>query len=146
MPVQLDRMTPHPPFEIGPRLLPAIRCKDAWIYCEALSRDHEGRTVYRWTVDLPGRKRAIRGTDLKSGIDGGTVQEGFGSLLAFLSAFGDSLYWDSRRRPHESKRENSSLFPRSLADFAQEHYEALSSIGMEIEEPANRNRLITTAR
>lgn len=76
----------HSPFQISSRLLPALYIGGAWLQLEALPRDAEGRTVYRYTIDLPDRKNPVRGEDLRSGCQGGTLQEGFGSLLAFLSA------------------------------------------------------------
>lgn len=127
-----------PPFEISPRLMAGVQIGGAWIqlvYCDGGRRGPDGRVRYRWVIDLPGRKRGVCGSDLGSGADGGTLQEGFGSLLSFLSACGESMYWASRRS-NERRGENADLFPRAVGEWAAEHYEAIASVACEIEERA----------
>lgn len=73
------------PVEISARLLPAVKIGGAWIHIEYhIRRDREGRTVYKYTIDLPGKGGSFEGTDLKSGRQGGDLREGLETLLCFL--------------------------------------------------------------
>ena len=89
------------PFAISPRLLPGLFVGGAWLQLEMLPREFDGRNRYRYTIDLPRSRKPVIGSDLRSGCQGGTLQEGFGSLLAFL---------DSCREGGE----NETLFPRNM--------------------------------
>lgn len=103
----------HPPFQISPRLLPALRVGDAWIqleYAERAGRD--GRTHYRYTIDLPDGSE-FSDDDLQSGCGGGNLQEGFASLLDFLSAAAES--YNYTQRGHAS--DNDDLFPPALMQW-----------------------------
>ncbi len=105
------------PFQIGPRLLPALRVADAWLSLSAGPRNAEGRTVYTYLIDIDGKKPCI-GSDLKSGCQGGTLTEGFCSLLCFLGF----------------ESEEDGLFPRRVSDWAKANDDELAMLRMEIEE------------
>lgn len=100
-----------------------------WLYVEALPREADGRTRYRWTIDLHGKTRArsYAGSDLRSGCQGGTVQEGFASLLSFLGAASESF----------PDGENSGMFPRAVEAWAHQYSDELSMLACEVEENAD---------
>ncbi len=75
----------HKPFEISSRLLPSIVIGGVTISMEYAGRSKDNRTIYRYYIDK-GKKSFSR-ADLHSGVGGGDLQSGFGSLFAFL---GDS--------------------------------------------------------
>lgn len=129
------------PFEISPRLVPALNVAGAWIALEyaANERTNEGRTPYRWTVDLPNGE-SFTGTDLQSGCTGGSLCEGFESLVSFLSAAGESFNYAERRGFDGMKGENSSLFPRPVTVWAAENCDELGVLAYELRE---REELIT---
>lgn len=97
-PIKLKRLgvTLNAPFEISARLCAALRIGGAWVSLDydllatARSQDNR-RTVYRYFIDLPdGYEHAAN--DLKSGCGGGTLQEGFASLLTFLDCADEELF------------------------------------------------------
>lgn len=115
----------HGPFVISPRLLPALRVEKAWIHLEyATEPGTDGRTRYRWTIDLPDGS-SFTGDDLQSGVGGGTLQEGFVSLLSFLRAAGES---------YMTGGENADLFPPPVVEWAYQYDLDLSLLACEIEE------------
>lgn len=113
-----------PPFAISPRLLPGLFIGGAWIQMEMLPREFDGRNRYRYTLDLPRARKPVIGTDLRSGCQGGTLQEGFGSLLCFLGSCGESFRCGG---------ENSHLFPRNVAKWASEQESELFFVREQIE-------------
>ncbi len=75
-------MTLHSPFAISSRLLPSLTIAGATIslcYCKWTK---DGRISYTYNIDI-GDKSYTK-ADLNSGVGGGTLQEGFASLLTFL--------------------------------------------------------------
>lgn len=116
------------PYEIGPRLMPALRMPDgSRVSITVDGQDIDGRIVYRWTIDGADGTELAAGRDLRSGAyaepDVGAM---FPSLASFLSAWVESFgYPDS---------ENADLFPDSLRDWAERNAEELSMMTMEEEE------------
>lgn len=105
------------PFLISSRLLPGLKIGNGWIQLEYSKRDgRDGRTRYQWTIDLPSGE--FTGGDLQSGCQGGTLQEGFESLLSFLSA---ASYDDG-------------MFPEQINEWARQNSDELSMLAIEIEE------------
>ena len=117
------------PFSISSRLLPALVVGGATIQVE-YAGSKLGRTVYRWTIDLPDGSTHT-GDDLSSGVGGGTIQEGFSSLVSFLSACGESVnYRDRTGRTGES----ADLFPGPVAEWAGAHSDDLGMLCCELDE------------
>lgn len=109
------------PFQISARLLPALHIGGAWVQLEKLpARDAENRTVYRWTIDLPGGAE-FTGQDLRSGCGGGSLQSGFESLLSFLGAFAEG-------------GENSTLFPEGLREWAESAADEIAVTACDLDE------------
>lgn len=125
----------HSPFSISPRLLPCLAIGGAFIQLEYSTRPGmEGRTRYNWVVDLPGGE-SYSDDDLQSGAQGGTLQEGFGSLLAFLTASAESRNHRERKGETEIDPDgNEGLFPPAVVDFACQYSDELSMLQYEIEE------------
>lgn len=116
------------PFGITSRLMAGVKCGDGEISIGYASRGH-GRTAYNVWLDLPAGEFNI--TDLSSGMQGGDLQEGMSSLLAFLSAAAESYEYEQRTgKPGE----NADLFPRPVVEWACQHSDELSCLQMEIEE------------
>lgn len=113
-------MTLHPPFEISVRLLPAVRVGDATISIDFDGQTRDGRTRYRWFIDLDSGVDAT-GNDLCSGVGGGSIQEGMASLLSFLSACVD----------------DADLFPPDVAAWAAQNSDELSLLAIELDETPN---------
>ena len=111
------------PFQISSRLLPALQIGGAWVQLEYSPRDGKGRTIYKWTIDLPDNQ-TFSGDKLESGMfSSGNLQEGFESLLSFLEAFAEG-------------GENADLFPNGLRKWAKENQDEFSILETElIEQP-----------
>lgn len=115
------------PFFISARLMPALNIAGATLSLDSESRNAEGRTQYKCFIDLPdGSEHEITG--LRSGCQGGSVQEGFQSLLSFLSAAGESF----NRNGIEG--ENSDLFPQPVTQWASENMNGLDYMEFDIAE------------
>lgn len=119
------------PFVISPRLLPALKVGEAWVQLEYSRRpgNEPGRVRYKWTIDLGSQSWSD--DDMSSGCQGGTLQEGFASLLSFLGAFAEGRSY-SQRTGRES--ENGDLFPEGLAEWAYQNSDEISSLAFELEE------------
>lgn len=121
------------PFRISARLLPALEIGGATMQLEYAKRSGaEGRARYHWIIDLADG-RMFQGEDLQSGACGGTLQEGFQSLLSFLGAFAESIAYTIRER---RVGEHARLFPTGLAKWAVANSDEISSLAMELEERA----------
>ena len=121
----------HKPFKISSRLMPALQIADGWISLDLsnhVSRD--GRAIYDVWIDLPTGEYHI--TDLRSGVGGGSLVRGFSSLLAFLSAAGESFNYQQRTggRPGE----NIDLFPPDVVRWVDEHSDEINMLQYEIDE------------
>lgn len=121
----------HPPFEISSRLLPALRVGGAVIQVEYSKRPgRDGRVRYQYTIDLPDGREYVA-DDLQSGCGGGTLQEGFESLLCFLGACGESVNYQTRTG---GEGENADLFPDFVAEWASQNTDELAMVQCGIEE------------
>lgn len=125
-----QNMTLHKPFYISSRLMSALNVGGADIALQEYGVSSDGRTVWNWVIDLPDGQ-TFSGHDLKSGVGGGTLQEGFASLLSFLSAFAEARKYQERT---ERESENADLFPEGLALWAMQHSDEITMLQMEIEE------------
>ncbi len=93
-------------------------------------RNSEGRTQYGVFIDLPdGSEHEI--SDLRSGCQGGSLQEGFSSLLSFLGAAAESY------RYSEEQGENSDLFPLPVTQWAADNSDEISMLRLEIDETSD---------
>lgn len=119
------------PFLISSRLLPAVRIGDATVQLEFSTRPgRDGRNRYRWTIDLDAGG-TYSDDDLQSGCGGGTIADGFASLLSFLSACGESYRY---REATGRGGDNADLFPEPVAQWAAENEDEISMLAMELEE------------
>lgn len=126
----------HPPLCITSRLLPGVKIGEATISIEYAQVTSDGRQAYRWFIDNGnGHRQDFRGEDLRSGVGGGSLQEGLGSLLSFLGAFAESI--DHQRRTGQES-ENADLFPANLAEWATDNADDITMLGCELEEHPNQ--------
>lgn len=118
----------HPPFIIGSRLLPCLKIGNCEVSLEYASVTDEGRTRYRYYIDTePG----YTDDDLKSGCQGGNLQEGFASLLSFLSACAEAGYY---HQCTGRSSDNIDLFPNFICDWAMERKDEIDALGIELEQ------------
>jgi hypothetical protein len=99
----------HHPFEISPRLNPAVRIQDAHS-CAWLSYNGD------FILDLP---------------DGG---EHVAAVLSFLAACAESRSYAERQGKDPMTGENSDLFPPEVGTWAQQMSDEISLLSLEIEE------------
>ena len=123
-------MTLKPPFGISSRLLPCVRVGPAEISLDYAGTTSEGRTRYRWHVDFDDG-REFTSNDLKSGVGGGGMAEGFASLLSFMNACGESVAYG---RSNGEPGENADLFPAPVAEFCDQYRDELSILEAELAE------------
>lgn len=128
----------HPPFEISPSLKPSLRIDGAWVSLELTGKlSGDGRAIYRWEIILPDGSEHS-GEDLKSGVGGGNLIDGFKSLLSFLGACAESMSYARHTRksePWNDPDSNASLFPREIAEWCdQAGSDAFAILELEIEE------------
>lgn len=108
------------PIIITSRLMPGLRIGDTFISLGVGPRNGEGRTVYKCFIDLAnGTEHEVR--DLRSGCQGGGVQDGLASLLSFLSAAGEG---------------DADLFPPAITEWAAKNEDEISMLSCELEETA----------
>lgn len=122
----------HPPFIITSRLMPGLRVGDATISLDCGPRNGDGRTIYRAFIDTPAFEYEVIG--LKSGCQGGTVQEGFASLLPFLGAAAEAYRYEMATG---RKSENLDLFPPEVTEWAYQNSSEIEMACLEIEETPN---------
>lgn len=125
------------PAQITPRLLPGFKIGEGWVSIEygPVVRDSYGfgpRQSYRYYIDLPNYRYEV--DDLRSGCGGGNLQQGLGSLMAFLGAFAESYRYGG---------ESADLFPAGLADWALENEDEFGYLGSLLDEGEGHQRLIT---
>lgn len=121
------------PFIITPRLMAGLQIGKAFISMGPGHRNSEGRTVYKCFIDLPdGTEHEI--TDLRSGCQGGNLQEGFASLLSFLGAAAESYRYRQCDWVNIGEDDNASLFPRPVVEWAYQNSDEISMLECEIEE------------
>lgn len=121
----------HPPFEISSRLMPSLKVGQAVVSLNLSGRTtREGRDVYECWIDLPdGSEHEV--TELHSGCQGGSVQEGFAALLSFLSAAAESRQYRERTG---RQGENEDLFPSVIVDWACQYSDEIGMLAIKIEE------------
>ena len=127
------------PFIITARLLPGLKinsskfaCNDSFLSIKFDGETSDGRARYRYYLDTPGFE--FTSNDLKSGVGGGSLQEGMTSLLSFLSAAAESAsYYMSTK----VKGDNFDLFPGQVTQWAYNHSDELSMLSLELEETAD---------
>lgn len=118
------------PFQISPRLLPAVKVGEAWISIDFDGATSDGRARYRYYIDLPdGTEHTAN--DLKSGCGGGSLQQGMESLLSFLGACGESVRYE---RHSGRKGDNADCFPPAIAEWAVNNLDEISMLQLELEE------------
>lgn len=126
-------MTLHPPFIISSRLMAAVEIGGATLSIEHGRRNREGRDCYGVWIDLPdGSEHAI--TDLRSGCQGGTLQEGMASLLSFLGAAAESYAYHMRT---QRQTENEDLFEPAIVEWAYQNSDEIGMLACELEEMPN---------
>ena len=114
----------NPPFIIAPNLEPGLEIGGAYITLQYGNRPHpEGRQRYEWTWLMGERQES--GDDLASAVGGGTLQEGFESMLSFLSAFASAK---------EQDNENHNLFPQSMREWAELYSDEIGMLELEIDD------------
>lgn len=121
----------HPPFYITSRLEAGLKVAGAEISLAIGSPDFENRDVYEVTITLAdGTEHGVK--DLRSGVGGGTVKNGFESLLTFLGAAAESMSY--RGRYTGDPDDNSSLFSEPVSTWAAANSDEISMILCEVEE------------
>ena len=129
----------HTPFIITPRLMAGLQIGNAFISMVQGPRNSEGRTCYGCFIDLPdGSEHEV--TDLRSGCQGGELQEGFASLLSFLGACAESYGYAQRNGKTLEDTENGDLFPPAVAEWAYQNSDEISMLQLEIEESHSHHR------
>lgn len=114
--------------------MPAIEIGKASIQLEYSQKSGDnGRTRFCWVIDLPDGQ-TFHANDLQSGANGGSLQEGFGSLLSFLSAAGESFFYAEKNGKNGMEGENADLFPEPVTRWASEHLEEINFLRFEIED------------
>jgi hypothetical protein len=121
----------HPPFEISARLLPSLHIGGAWVSLEYAGSTSDGRQRFRYYIDLPDGTEHVA-AELKSGVGGCDLQEGFENLLAFLGAAAESY------RYRGMQGENSDLFPESVNAWAALNSDEIDLARLDIEEATTR--------
>jgi hypothetical protein len=118
------------PFKISARLMPAVQVGGAWISLAVGRVDRNGRDIYTAWIDLEdGSEHEV--TDLKSGCQGGSVQEGMRALLSFLCAAAESHSYHARTG---RAGENEELFAPAVVAWAVENVDELTMLSVELEE------------
>lgn len=105
---------------------------DAFLSMGRSARNKDGRTIYGCFIDLPDFEHEV--TDLRSGCQGGDLQEGFASLLSFLGAAAESYSYHMRTG---RQGENEDLFPPQIVEWAYQNSDEIAMLGLEIEETPN---------
>jgi hypothetical protein len=115
----------HHPFEISPRLNPAVRIQDAHS-CAWLSYNGD------FILDLPdGSEHVV--SDFRAGC-GSSLQSQFAAVLSFLSACAESRSYAERQGKDPMAGEHSDLFPPQVGAWAQQMSDEISLLSLEIEE------------
>lgn len=122
-------MTLKEPVCITSRLLPGLKVGDSEISIEFGDMTREGRVRYRYYIDGPDLE--YNSDDLKSGVGGGSLQQGLASLLSFLSAAAEAVRY-SEWAGRES--DNRDMFPEPVMRWAAQHASELELLDLELEE------------
>lgn len=119
-------MTLKPPFMISSRLMAAIKICGCTISIDVLSYAGS-RVVYEVWFDFDDGTSFCDQT-LKSGCQGGGLQDGMESLLCFLSAAADSY------RSKGFDGESANLFDPPIVEWAYQFSDEIELLRMELEE------------
>lgn len=118
-----------PPFIITARLMAGVKVSEnSYISIGYGQYNGEGRMCYEVWIDIGDKEYSV--DDLKSGCQGGTLQEGMESLLSFLCAAADAYRYEMGGR----QSENSDLFVPEVMEWAYQHDGELQMLQCEIEE------------
>jgi hypothetical protein len=129
-PVHKTKMKIKSPYIITARLLPGLKIGGDFVSLE-YDGDAGGRQRYRYHIDIPAG--SFSANDLKSGVGGGDLQEGFRSLLSFLGAAVESYRY--RQCVYTGNPDdNMTLFPKEVVEWAYHHADTLQMLELEIEE------------
>ena len=116
------------PFRINYRLIRTPGRQPFDIALDIDGTELDGRTRYRYVIK--SGDMAHEANDLHSGIQGGTLAEGFASLLAFLAAAGEAhRAWLDRRTS-----DNSGSFPWWVEELAYTYNDELTALRLDFEE------------
>jgi hypothetical protein len=115
------------PFVITSRLLPGVRFTDAneSISIEFGRETSDGRIRYKYYIDTPDF--SYENDDLKSGVGGGSLQQGMLSVLSFLGAAAEAFR-------HGPESDNFDLFPKHVMEWVYQNADEISVLQMEIQE------------
>lgn len=134
-------MTLHPPCIITARLLPGIRIGDGTLSIEHFTMD-EGRTRYRVFLDAPATASSpfappleYEDTQLRSGVGGGSLQDGLASFLNFLAYAVEHARY-VRDHPGADDGEDP-LFPQHILDWASDHEMEIQDAAATLSETLN---------
>jgi len=122
----------HSPFMISARLMAAIKIVDCTISIGYGKPTSDGRARYDIYFDFADG-RVHHETKLRSGVGGGTLQSGMGSLLEFLGAASDAHA--SKMRGQES--DLTDLFPEFVMKWAYQNSDEISMVATDIVENDN---------
>lgn len=111
------------PFIITARLMVGLQIGKDYISIGYGHVNHENRMVYEIWIDIGDEEYHV--DDIRSGCGGGTLQEGAGSLLAFLSAAAESYKHWMRIGDDD---ENSDLFVKEVAEWAYQNDDEISML------------------
>jgi hypothetical protein len=117
------------PLIITARLMPGVRIGNAFISLDCGGGSSpRGRTIYRAFIDLAdGTEHEV--TDLRSGCQGGSIQDGLSALLSFLTAAAESYQYRMRTGGTEPDPDgNEGLFPPAIVEWAAENADELSML------------------
>lgn len=113
------------PIIITARLLPGVKLGNVFISIkygapipETSGPGGTGRQVYHCIIDGVGK--TFTDKNLRSGCQGGNLQEGLSSFLYFLSVAGGV--------------DNADLFPKRIREWAIQNSDEISMLAMEVEE------------
>lgn len=118
------------PFIITPRLMAGVKIGEGFISIGYLGSDGNGRTGYDVWFDLPDGTE-VNDQTLKSGVGGGTLQDGMSTLLAFLGACAEGRKYQTRTG---RESECADLFPGDVGEWAEGHSDEIDMLQLEIEE------------
>ena len=109
------------------RLLPGFRINDFEVSIQYYHKqnDPDGRVIYEYFINVG--KNEYRAHDLKSGVQGGNLQEGLSGLISLLTAAAESYRYAMRLRIPLSETENGTIFPEWLVEEAYQVSDELSN-------------------
>jgi hypothetical protein len=108
--------------------MPTVRFGYLDIALDIDGTDPDGRTRYRYVIESGDVTHEA--TDLRSGCQGGTLAEGFASLLAFLEAAAEAhrAWLDGRTS------DNAGSFPWWVEELAHHYSDELAALREELGE------------